>query len=410
MISFSNTPLSRSINIPPFVDENRKLQNAKRVCTSQQGEFTKSLCSRPQLKTKQKVNKRRKNRRQNQLVNKLIRMITTGEIQLGDDYDPDVDEYVEDNFGNSDTELQLRLETLTQNIELGENRRQFERILQHGLQTERDINQHQAQKNPAGAGQGDDLPPHWRLASTFDFTTPRIVERLARLSEYGEKVLGYKPRDWQLKLACLVLEGFDVVVQAATGSGKSTVFHLILAELRRTRPNSPAPVNNSTMILITPITGLLQEQKAKFDSLRIPCFAITSSDRKDYPAIWSDFMKGKFRVLLACPEALLSKTSHFWLKVAPKRDSIPFIKNLRSIVIDEVHCAYKYGESGYRQEYAMLGEFRNFFKDVPFCCLSATIPPNVREYVHASLELQTPSYLHQETILRFVLLPNTERN
>lgn len=241
------------------------------------------------------------------------------------------------------------------------------------------------------------LPKHWKLFAEYDFTPHEEEMRLMEV--WSRANLGYTPYRYQLEGAMLVHRGEDVMIMVRTGGGKSTVFQLLLADIRLL-PN-PDPIC-STILVISPLVALLKDQVRHFNSKGIPSCALIADNVKFNKALYSQIDAGQFRAVFASPEILLRKGSHFWVKMAPKRKNHLFLRNLKCIAIDECHCAYKYGESSFRPEYAKLGSFRHFFHDVPFCCLSATVPPNVREYLFASLKLSKPTYFLQQSILRFV--------
>lgn len=242
-----------------------------------------------------------------------------------------------------------------------------------------------------------DLPKHWKRIEEYDFTVKELVDCIQKNKEFAAKVLSYTPHEWQLRAAALVQCGEDVVLIAGTGSGKSTVFLLLMTD---TRTSARKPLKNNVLV-ISPLTDLLTSQADHLNSLGFSACALTGDNVARDVKMWKDVEKGKYQIVLACPEILLSKGSHFWTKMAPKRDTNPFLKRLCAICIDEAHTPYKYGESGFRPEFAKLGSFRNLFHNVPFLLMSATIPPNVREYLHVSLKLSNPTCLLQQSIARY---------
>jgi len=58
---------------------------------------------------------------------------------------------------------------------------------------------------------------------------PRLKKQISveQLTEATEKIFGYTPRDWQVKVTLKILEGHDVIVLAGTGAGKSLVFAMV---------------------------------------------------------------------------------------------------------------------------------------------------------------------------------------
>lgn len=345
------------------------------------------------VSAKYRVNKRRKNRRLFSFIPALLKQMENGEIDIGSDYDPDIDEYLESGFNDLDTEECMT--RLLDSIERTAYQNTINSISQFGLTTD------------------EDLPSHWRLIPTenpdlFDETLGISAadrqSKIKKLLEFGQTTLGYTPADWQLYSSLVVLEGMDLLLSARTGAGKSTVYQLLLTDMRVHRSRAASAANttapNSTLLVISPLISLIKEQARFFNKQNISACALIGETLVEDPGLWRRIDKGEFRVVFASPEILLSKGSYFWVRMAPLKRKHPFLKRLVAIVIDEAHCAYKYGDSGFRPEYAKLGDFRYVFPDLPFCCLSATIPPNVREYLHVSLKLSNPTFFVQRSIHR----------
>lgn len=139
------------------------------------------------------------------------------------------------------------------------------------------------------------------------------------------------------------------------------------------------------------------------NEMGVSATGVTSESLRKNPKLWSEVDSGKYRIIFASPEVLLTPQSYFWHKIASKRQH-PFVKGLMrvggSIVVDECHTVWKWGESGFRKEYRNIGNLRTYFKTVPFLLLSATIAPNVRGYLHKTLRMASPTYLMQRSIRR----------
>lgn len=335
------------------------------------------LYRRTGVNNKHKITKRRRGRREISFIKRLLHDMDTGVFDIGD-YDPEVDDCLEQDLGLDDLELERLLEEAAN--------APYESIV--------------SSVQRLGLTSDADLPTHWKLL------VPKGVvwndDRLERLKKFCLEKLGYEAYEWQLTAACVLFDGEDIVIQVRTGGGKSTVFQLLLADLRQIRPKMGPP--KSTVLIISPLIGLAKEQEDLFNRCGIPACALTAEalelNFKAGRDLWKEIDKGVYRVVIASPEILLGKGSYFWTRMAPLRSKHRFLRHLVAIIIDEAHCAYKYGESGYRPEYSKLGSFRAFFHDVPFCCLSATIPSNVREYLYTSLKLHNQTYFLQQSIHR----------
>jgi hypothetical protein len=120
---------------------------------------------------------------------------------------------------------------------------------------------------------------------------------------------------------------------------------------------------------------------------------------KQNPHLWKELETVDYRMIFASPEMLLGPNSYFWHKIA-NNDKHPLIKRLNSIVIDEAHVVWKWGESGFRPEYRNIGSLRVYFPNTPFLLLSATLAPNVLKYLHTTLQMATPTAILKRSIAR----------
>lgn len=104
-----------------------------------------------------------------------------------------------------------------------------------------------------------------------------------------------------------------------------------------------------------------------------------------------------YDVILASPEALLGPRSWFWLKTGRNLEN-PFCRQLRCISIDEAHLIW--GWRHFREEYRMIGHLKDVFPAVTTLMLSATVMPNVLEYMRVSLKLPAPSRIYRQPLDR----------
>ena len=126
---------------------------------------------------------------------------------------------------------------------------------------------------------------------------------------------------------------------------------------------------------------------------------LTSEGLRRNPDTWKLLDPGKYQVIFATPEILLSPRSFFWHRMAAWKTH-PFLKRLSAIVLDEAHCVWKWGESGFRSDYKNIGNLRVYFPKTPFLLLSATMAPNVLTYLHTTLGLGHPTVLQKRSIVR----------
>jgi ATP-dependent DNA helicase RecQ len=78
-------------------------------------------------------------------------------------------------------------------------------------------------------------------------TTPDVISAI--IGDVFSRVFDEEPHDWQKEAIGAVLSGKDVIVSAATGSGKSRVFQI------------PAlAVDGVTVLVVAPVKSLLRDQ------------------------------------------------------------------------------------------------------------------------------------------------------
>jgi hypothetical protein len=238
---------------------------------------------------------------------------------------------------------------------------------------------------PVTFGQG------WKPIDSLDLSSTAKARAItALLLNYGQTKLGFKPYDWQLNSAAAVSLGYDMLCIARTGDGKSGIFQLLSAHPR------------TCHLVISPLIGLIEEQVQFMNSMGVTAAACTSEGIRQHSQLWKEIDQGKYRMLFASPETVLTPDSYFWHKIIANKQH-KFVKGLLNggaIIVDEAHVIWKWGESGFRTEYRNIGNLRTYLHNVPFLLLSATITGNVRQYLRTVLHLAQPSYILQRSIAR----------
>ena len=127
--------------------------------------------------------------------------------------------------------------------------------------------------------------------------------------------------------------------------------------------------------------GLTQERIA----VSMPLFV----HRKPYTHLprRKEIREGKYQVVIASPEMILSKV--FITQLIRNRE---FASRLLSIVVDEAHVVSHWG-AGFRKKYGTLGILRALLpRNTPFVAMSATLSPRVRKDVMQKLQYDENSY------------------
>ncbi|ERS95894.1 hypothetical protein HMPREF1624_07971 [Sporothrix schenckii ATCC 58251] len=152
------------------------------------------------------------------------------------------------------------------------------------------------------------------------------------------------------------LEGYDVVVQAATGFGKSLCFQL------------PAVINSGVTIVVAPLLSLMINQVEALHAARIDARTLNGcTPPADKADIYRDLGSAhpRTRLLYVTPELCSSSRFRRHMQLVHRQCE------LARVVIDEAHCISEWGHD-FRRDFAQLGWFRASFPNVPIMCLTAT--------------------------------------
>lgn len=230
-------------------------------------------------------------------------------------------------------------------------------------------------------------PGIWQPIQSINFGSFGISGTMASMGEWAQQTLGFSPYQWQLEAAAVILHRKqDEMVIARTGDGKSAVYQMLVS-------------TGKTMIVISPILGLIGEQAAYMRSKGISAVGITAETLHENKNLWKEVERGTYQSVFLSPEQLLDPSSHFWHKMINCKTN-HFLRNLAAIVVDEAHIVWKWGESGFRKDYKNIGDLRTYLPTVPFLLMSATLSPNVKTYLHTTLKMMSPTVVSQRTIRR----------
>jgi len=119
-------------------------------------------------------------------------------------------------------------------------------------------------------------------------------------------------------------------------------------------------------------------------NLNISAEAITKRTKKENRHVWEEVERGKYRIVYASPEVILSKRGYFFESLV--RNHNKFMEDLVAVAVDEAHLIWDW--VGFRDKYQLLGTLRNILNNVPWVLLSATLSPMVAAYVHEVCNLR----------------------
>ncbi len=191
---------------------------------------------------------------------------------------------------------------------------------------------------------------------------PDLLAPLKRYWGYD----GFRPL--QERIVRSLLEGHDIAVVMPTGGGKSLCYQL------------PAVVMGRTVVVISPLISLMQDQAAQLEQMGIPAAVLNSSlTPAEQNQVVRNAVRGAYRLLYLSPERLARQDTVEWLS----ETSIAFF------AIDEAHCISEWGHE-FRPEYRQLSALREMFPDRPIAAFTASATQRVRHDILAQLRLREP--------------------
>src|SRR5689334_10143024 len=174
-------------------------------------------------------------------------------------------------------------------------------------------------------------------------------------------------RPLQERIVSSLLAGRDTCVVMPTGGGKSLCYQLPAAML-----------SEKTVIVISPLIALMQDQIAQLTQMGIPAASLNSAlAANEQGKTVHDATQGHFRLLYLSPERLARKDTIDWLKRVP----------VSLFAIDEAHCISEWGHE-FRPEYRQLSSLRQYFPDLPIAAFTASATRQVRHDIIAQLRLR----------------------
>jgi ATP-dependent DNA helicase RecQ len=175
-------------------------------------------------------------------------------------------------------------------------------------------------------------------------------------------------RPMQERIVRSLMEGHDAAVIMPTGGGKSLCYQL------------PALVLGQTVVVVSPLIALMQDQVAQLSDMGIPAAFLNSALAQDEQrAIMRAAAQGAFRLLYLSPERLARPDTIQWLERVP----------LAFFAIDEAHCISEWGHE-FRPEYRQLSALRQSFPDKPIAAFTASATKRVRHDILEQLRLREP--------------------
>ncbi len=175
-------------------------------------------------------------------------------------------------------------------------------------------------------------------------------------------------RPMQERIVQSLMSGADAAVIMPTGGGKSLCYQL------------PAVALGQTVVVISPLIALMQDQVAQLGDMGIPAALLNSSvSSEEQREVMRAAMAGAYRLLYLSPERLARNDTINWLRRVP----------LAFFAIDEAHCISEWGHE-FRPEYRQLSSLRQHFPDKPIAAFTASATRRVRHDILSQLQLRDP--------------------
>jgi ATP-dependent DNA helicase RecQ len=164
------------------------------------------------------------------------------------------------------------------------------------------------------------------------------------------------------------MAGNDVAVIMPTGGGKSLCYQL------------PALALGQTVVVISPLIALMQDQVAQLGDMGIPAAVLNSTQpAEEQRTVMRAAAQGAFRLLYLSPERLARADTIDWLRKLP----------LAFFAIDEAHCISEWGHE-FRPEYRQLSSLRENLPEKPIAAFTASATKRVRHDILEQLRLREP--------------------
>jgi ATP-dependent DNA helicase RecQ len=154
-----------------------------------------------------------------------------------------------------------------------------------------------------------------------------------------------------------------------TGGGKSLCYQLPAALLA-----------DRTVIVISPLIALMQDQVAQLSQMGIPSAFLNSTLAGNLQStVMRKACEREYRLLYLSPERLAREDTIGWLRNVP----------VSFFVIDEAHCISEWGHE-FRPEYRQLRCLRDQFSQRPIAAFTASATRRVRHDIMEQLRLRNP--------------------
>ncbi|KAJ3831940.1 P-loop containing nucleoside triphosphate hydrolase protein [Lentinula raphanica] len=184
---------------------------------------------------------------------------------------------------------------------------------------------------------------------------------------------------FQIQAGHNILKGRNTILDVPTGGGKTLAFYYPL--FYYWTPGNSNLQSKKTILVISPLVGLMESQAVLLNEKGIPAISLSSSPNLD--TALTDFGSNMYRVGFIGPE--MARSTLFHKRVV---ESSTFQTSLIAVNIDEAHCISEWGTDDFCSDYARLSELlAKLPSEVPVLTASATLAPEVIQDIETKLGL-----------------------
>lgn len=196
-----------------------------------------------------------------------------------------------------------------------------------------------------------------------------------KLNRKLKKYYGYNElKPLQMEAIKNILDGKDTIIIVQTGFGKSICYQL------------PYLYNKKSVVVISPLISLMQDQIKQLEELGIPACCLNSDNRNKIQEL-KEIYDGESKIIYTTPEYLVINQK--MIKKLIEND------DLGLIAIDESHCVSTFGND-FRPDYKKLNFIKSISREIPILALTATASKKILNNIIEILELEEPKIIKGE--------------